>query len=63
MLMFATLQNKTNRGEYMIKIKVSYENKEQIEKVIELLHKHIHSFKISRNEKGQYKKAYIELDI
>ncbi len=47
----------------MIKIKVSYENKEQIEKVIELLHKHIHSFKISRNEKGQYKKAYIELDI
>ena len=39
----------------MIKIKVSYENKEQIEKVIELLHKHIHSFKISRNEKGQYK--------
>ena len=45
----------------MVKIKVSYEERQELEKVIKLLSPVIVSYKISKNDKGQFKKAYIEI--
>ena len=43
----------------MIKIKISYEKDEELEQIKKLFHdQHI---KISKNNKGQFKKAYINL--
>ena len=44
-----------------VKIKVSYQNPEELEKVLEVLKPIIKSYGISRNKKGRFKKAYIEL--
>lgn len=44
----------------MAKIRISYETPEELEKVKKLLLPVIKSCKISQNNKGRYKKAYIE---
>lgn len=45
----------------MVKIKVSYENKEELERVLKHFKGHIKKWKVSNNEVGRFKKAYIEL--
>jgi hypothetical protein len=45
----------------MIKIKVSYENEQELKNFIQLIQKHTKKVKISKNDKGQYKKAYITM--
>ena len=45
----------------MVKVKVSYMDPAELEEVINLLKPRIARFKISKNEAGQYKKAYIYL--
>ena len=47
----------------MTKIKVSYQEQREFEKILELLHLYILGFKIPKGQKGKYKKAYIELDL
>ncbi|MBQ8634470.1 MAG: hypothetical protein IJ420_12795 [Lachnospiraceae bacterium] len=44
----------------MAKIRISYETLEELENVKKLLSPVIKSCKLSGNDKGQYKKAYIE---
>lgn len=44
----------------MAKIRISYETPEELVKVKKLLLPVIKSCKISQNNKGRYKKAYIE---
>lgn len=43
----------------MIKIKISYENEEELEKFLQLVKDKTAKVKISRNSNGQFKKAYI----
>lgn len=45
----------------MIKIKLSYENAQELHVVLKLLNPVIKSCKLSKNDKGKFKKAYIEL--
>ncbi len=45
----------------MIKIKVSYENDEELQKVLLLLQDKAKHIKISKNNEGRFKKAYITL--
>lgn len=45
----------------MVKIKVSYENKEELERVLKHFKGQIKKWKVSSNKEGRYKKAYIEL--
>lgn len=45
----------------MVKIKVSYENKEELEKVLKHFRGQIKKWKTSSNEEGRFKKAYIVL--
>lgn len=45
----------------MVKIKVSYNSDQELEKVVKLLSPALESCKISRNKEGRYKKAYIFL--
>jgi len=45
----------------MIKLKVSYENEEELKKFLSLIQKKIDKIKVSKNNKGQYKKAYITM--
>lgn len=44
-----------------IKIKVSYNTDEELQKVIRLLGAAVKECKISSNKKGLYRKAYIDL--
>lgn len=44
----------------MIKIRLSYENPQELHTIIKLLSPVIKSCKISKNDKGKFKKAYIE---
>ncbi|MBP3567955.1 MAG: hypothetical protein J6K04_02205 [Lachnospiraceae bacterium] len=44
----------------MAKIRISYETPEELEKVKNLLLPVIKSCKVSKNNSGRYKKAYIE---
>jgi len=43
------------------KIRVSYIYEKELEKVIELLQPMLRNVKVAKNNKGRYKKAYIEL--
>ena len=43
----------------MIKIKVSYEKDEELNKFLLLIQDKTNKIKLSKNEKGRYKKAYI----
>lgn len=45
----------------MIKIKVSYEQPEELQKVLKNLEKVDKTVKIPAKQEGKYKKAYIEL--
>lgn len=42
-----------------VKIKVSYNNDEELTGVIRLLAPAVRDYKVSRNKEGRYKKAYI----
>lgn len=44
----------------MVKIKLSYESPQELLAVLKLLSPVIKSCKVSKNEKGKYKKAYVE---
>lgn len=44
-----------------IKIRLSYEEPAELREVIRLLSPRIKNYKVSKNNDGQYKKAYIEL--
>lgn len=45
----------------MVKIRVSYTTEQELSGVIRLLSPVLKSCKVSKNDKGHYKKAYIEL--
>lgn len=45
------------------KIKLSYTTEEELQSVIRLLSPVIKSWKVSKNQEGQYRKEYIELDV
>ena len=44
-----------------VKIKVSYESPEELQKVLERLAPMVQKYKVSKGQEGQYKKAYIVL--
>ena len=44
-----------------VKIKISYNTDEELEKVLKVLSPVLKTWKISRNKEGRYKKAYAEL--
>lgn len=44
-----------------IKIKVSYQNAEELDQVLQLLRPVIKSYRISGNQAGSFRKAYINL--
>lgn len=46
----------------MVKIKISYNTDQELERVVRLLSPALKSCRISRNKEGRYKKAYVELD-
>lgn len=45
----------------MVKLKISYENMDELTKVINLLGQVVKDMKISHEQKGKYKRAYISL--
>lgn len=47
----------------MVNIRVSYQDRQELEKLIRLLRPFILSCRISKTQKGKYIKAYISLDI
>lgn len=44
-----------------VKIKISYTTKEELEKVLRVLSPVMKDYKITKNQEGQYKKAYAYL--
>lgn len=44
-----------------VKIKISYTTNEELEKVLRVLSPVMKDCKISRNQEGRYKKAYVEV--
>jgi len=46
----------------MVKIKVSYEHESELYKLKRRLEPNVKSVKKSNNQRGRYKKAYIELE-
>ena len=44
-----------------VKIKISYTTKEELEKVLQVLLPVMKDYKISKNQEGRYKKAYVEV--
>lgn len=47
----------------MLRLKVSYQKEQELEELLNILKPILISFKTSKNDKGQYRKAYIELDL
>lgn len=45
----------------MIKIRVSYEQPEELKWALDRLRPEVKSLKVARNQEGQFKKAYIEV--
>lgn len=45
----------------MVKIKISYENKDELDRVLKRFKGQIKKWKTSSNEEGRFKKAYIVL--
>lgn len=45
----------------VVKIKISYNTDQELERVVRLLSPALRSCRISRNKEGRYKKAYVEL--
>lgn len=46
----------------MVKIKISYQTPEELEKVLKLLQPLVKSMKVKKGQQGIFKKAYIEID-
>ena len=55
------LQTKQGGASMSVKIRVSYENPQELQAVLEQLAPMVQSHKISKRQEGQYKKAYIVL--
>lgn len=49
------------KGDRMIKIKASFEKQQELDTVIKLLKPVLVLYKVSKSDKGRFKKAYIEL--
>lgn len=49
------------RDSTMVKIKISYENKDELDRVLKRFKGQIKKWKTSSNEEGRFKKAYIVL--
>ena len=45
----------------MVKIRVSYKDPAELERVLRLLSPVLWSWKVSGNQEGEYRKAYLEL--
>lgn len=45
----------------MVKIKVSYERLEELKRILDRLRPDVKSWKVAKNQEGQFKKAYIEV--
>lgn len=45
----------------MVKIKVSYQNTQELDRLIQILEPYILSMKLSKQQDGRYLKAYIQL--
>ncbi|MBS5064563.1 MAG: hypothetical protein KHZ58_12355 [Hungatella hathewayi] len=45
----------------MVKIKVSYERPEELKQLLDRLRPDVKTWKVSGNQEGRFKKAYIEL--
>lgn len=44
-----------------VKVRISYQDKDELRKVMQLLHPAIKSYKITKGQQGAYKRAYIEI--
>lgn len=44
-----------------VKVKVSYERPEELQHILERLRPDVKTWKVSGNQEGRFKKAYIEL--
>lgn len=44
-------------------MRLSYKNDKQLQKVLETFGNAVISYKVSKNSKGEFKKAYIKLNI
>lgn len=49
------------RRNSMIKIRVSYEHTEELQKVVKLLGEEVDRIKLPKHHKGEFKKAYVFL--
>lgn len=47
----------------MVKIKVSYQNTQELDRLIQILEPYILSLKLSKQKDGRYLKAYIKLRL
>lgn len=45
----------------MVKLKISYENNEELIDFLKMIKANIYKIKKSNNKKGKYKKIYVEL--
>lgn len=45
------------------KVRISYEKPQELYTVLKLLKPIIKSYKVGKGENGQYKKAYLEVDV
>lgn len=44
-----------------VKIKISYTTRKELEKVLQVLSPVMKDYKISKNQTGKYKRAYVEI--
>lgn len=44
-----------------VKIKISYTTNEELEKILQVLSPVMKDYRISRNQEGKYKKAYVKV--
>lgn len=45
----------------MMKLKISYQDKEELDRFLLLIINKVDKLKLSKNDKGQFKKAYITI--
>lgn len=62
-IVFITWQNKVVHSIMSMKIRISYEKPQELQKVTELLKPIIKSCKADKGENGRYKRAYLEVNI
>lgn len=46
-----------------VKVKVSYQDQRELEKIVKLLRPVIKSYKVVRGQQGVFKRAYIEIAV